>query len=291
VGQWDVTSASPRNVVVTGASTGIGRATTIALDRAGIRVFAGVRRNEDGEALREAASKRVTPLLLDVTDSAAVEVAAKSIATDVGDAGLQGLVNNAGIAVAGVLEFVELDDLRRQFEVNLFGLFSVTRALMPLIRLGGGRIVNVSSNGGYVAAPFLGPYSASKFALEGASDSLRRELRSFGISVSIVEPGSIQTEIWDKGRSESERVQAALPEEGKALYAPAFAAMDRYVDTTAGRAIPASKVANAIEHALTAARPRTRYRVGPDAKLMRFLSSVLPDRWLDAFISKMVGFQ
>jgi NAD(P)-dependent dehydrogenase (short-subunit alcohol dehydrogenase family) len=162
---------------------------------------------------------------------------------------------------------------------------------MPLIRWGRGRIVNVSSNGGYFAAPFLGPYAASKFALEGASDSLRRELRPWSIPVSVVEPGSIQTEIWEKGRSESERVQAALPEEGRALYASAFAAMDAYVDVTAGRAIPASKVADAIEHALTAAKPRTRYRVGADAKLTRLLSSVLPDRWLDAFVAKMVGLK
>jgi len=291
---WDnggMSSPSPRNVVVTGASTGIGRATTIALDRAGFRVFAGVRRAEDGDALREAASDRVTPLLLEVTDPAAVEAAAKTVASEVGDAGLQGLVNNAGIAVAGVLEFAEIDDLRRQFEVNVFGLLAVTRAFMPLVRKGGGRIVNVSSNGGYLAAPFLGPYAASKFAVEGASDSLRRELRAFGIQVSIVEPGSIQTEIWDKGRSESQRVQDALPPEGKTLYAPAFAAMDAYVDVTAGRAIPASKVADAIEHALTAAKPRTRYRVGADAKLTRWISSVLPDRWVDAFISRMVGLK
>ena len=282
-------SATPRAALITGASTGIGRATALRLDGLGFRVFAGVRKTEDGETLRNAASERLEPVLLDVTDAAAIEVAAKTVSEAVGDAGLQGLVNNAGIAVAAVLEFAELDDLRRQLEVNLLGPVAVTRAFMPLLRRGGGRIVNVSSNGGYVASPFLGPYSASKFAIEAISDSMRRELRRSGIEVSVIEPGSIQTEIWDKGRSESKRVQAALPDAGRALYADSFSAMEAYIDTTSGRAIPAEKVAKAIEHALTAKKPRTRYRVGTDAKLMKFLSSVLPDRWLDAFIARMVG--
>ena len=281
--------AGERSALITGASSGIGRATALRLDAAGFRVFAGVRRQADGEALRAAASPGLVPLILDVTDATGVETAAKEVEAEVGAAGLQGLVNNAGIAVAAVLEFVELDDLRRQLEVNVVGAAAVTRAFLPLLRRGGGRVVNVSSNGGYVASPFLGPYAASKFALEALSDSLRRELRTWNLPVSVIEPGSVETPIWEKGRGEAARVRAGLPEEARGLYAPALDRIEAYVAKTANRAIPADAVARAVEHALTAPRPRIRYRVGSDARLTRLLSRLLPDRALDAVLARMTG--
>jgi len=278
-----------RNAVITGTSSGIGRATALRLDAAGFRVFAGVRRQADGEALRGAASPRLVPLVLDVTDAASVEAAAKDVEATVGAVGIQGLVNNAGIAVAAVLEFVDLDDLRRQFEVNVVGAAAVTRAFLPLVRRGGGRLVNVSSDGGYIASPFLGPYAASKFALEALSDALRRELRTWNVPVSVIEPGSIETPIWEKGRGEAARVRAGLPEEARRLYGPALERIEAYFAKAANRAIPADAVARAVEHALTAPRPRIRYRVGSDARLDRLLSRILPDRALDALLARMTG--
>jgi NAD(P)-dependent dehydrogenase (short-subunit alcohol dehydrogenase family) len=278
-----------RSAVITGASTGIGRATALRLDAAGFRVFAGVRRATDGESLRGVASERLVPIRLDVTDAAGIEAAAKSVEAALAGAGIRGLVNNAGIAVGAVLEFVDVEDLRRQLEVNVVGVAAVTRAFLPLVRRGGGRIVNVSSDSGYLAGPFLGPYTASKFALEGMSDCLRRELRAWRIPVSVIQPGSIETPIWDKGRGETERVRSAIPEEGRRLYGQAFDTMQTYVSKASSRAIPADQVARAIEHALTAARPRTRYRVGRDATITRMLTRFLPDRAVDAFVARMTG--
>lgn len=279
-----------RSAVITGASTGIGRATALLLDRQGFRVFAGVRRAEDGERLAAEASERLSPLLVDVTDAAAIGAAAKLVAAEVGTDGLGGLVNNAGIAVGGVQEFLDLDELRRQLEVNVVGVVAVTKAFLPLLRQAHGRVVNVSSNGGYVAAPFMGPYNASKFAVEAISDSLRRELLPWRMQVSVIEPGSIATDIWEKGRGEADRIREGLPEEGAALYRPALDAMRRYVEKTASRAIPAEEVAKAVHHALTAPTPHTRYRVGLDARLTRVLSIWLPDRLLDTFIAFNLGY-
>ncbi|UCE87904.1 MAG: SDR family NAD(P)-dependent oxidoreductase [Deltaproteobacteria bacterium] len=281
--------ADPGSAVITGASTGIGRATALQLDRKGWRVFAGVRTDRDAKSLRAAASDRLTPLSLDVTRAASIEASAKQVAAAVGGAGLRGLVNNAGISCPGAIEFIELDEVRRQLEVNLVGPIAVTQAFLPLIRRASGRIVNVGSMGGFVSNPFLGAYAASKFALEAVTDSLRRELVPWGIEVSIVQPGSIATEIWRKGRSYSDELLARLPEGAAALYRPYIEALRAYVDGAARRAIPPEAVARAIEHALCARRPRTRYRVGIDAQLMRALTRLLPDRLLDALILRVSG--
>ena len=278
-----------RNCLITGASTGIGRAAALRLDRSGLRVFAGVRRPADGDALRADASERMTPVMLDVTDPASIESTLKVVADAVGDGGLGGLVNNAGIGISGAIEFLDLDELRRQLEVNVVGLVAVTQRFLPLIRRARGRVVNIGSMGGYNAAPFLGPYAASKFAVEALTDSLRRELRPWQIEVSIVEPGSIDTEIWGKAWAYADDVRAGLSEEGHALYDASVDRMIDYAKKGATRAIPADAVARAIEHALTARRPRTRYRVGLDAKLVRILTRVLPDRWMDALLMRMIG--
>src|SRR5262245_5535409 len=179
-------------IVITGASSGIGRA--MRLDQLGFHVFAGVRNPADGDALKSKSSERLSPVLLDVTSEDSIARAARSI----GDAPIAGLVNNAGIAVGGPLEMVPIPLWRKQFEVNVIGQVAVTQAFLPLLRVGRGRIVNIGSIAGRSALPFTSPYCSSKFALEGLSDSLRMELRQWGISVSIVEPGSIRTPIWEK---------------------------------------------------------------------------------------------
>ena len=206
--------ATSGTVVITGASTGIGRATTLRLARAGFDVLAGVRREEDGAALR-AEDGRIEPVLVDVTDGGQVA----ALAQRVGGAPLAGLVNNAGIAVAGPLEGVPLDEIRRQYEVNVFGLLAVTQALLEPIRTGRGRIVNVGSIGGRINTPFVGPYSSSKAAVRSLSASLRRELRPWGIQVALVEPGALDTPIWRKGEEGAQATIAALPERVRTLYA------------------------------------------------------------------------
>ncbi len=273
-----------QSVVITGTSTGIGRAAALRLDRGGFRVFAGVRRESDGQALKAEASERLTPILLDVTDATAVEQAAKDVASQVGDAGLWGLVNNAGIGVGGPIEFVDSDEWRRQFEVNVFGPAAVIRSFLPLVRRAKGRIVNVSSGAGKVANPMLGPYCASKFALEALSDALRMEVASQGVDVALVEPGFIETPMLDKGQDSAAEVIEKLPPLGQELYGGAMQDFMRMVDKFRPRAASPDQVAQAIEHALTAGRPRTRYTVGVDAKLLTGLGWLLPDRGLDSVL-------
>ncbi len=278
-----------RSVVITGTSTGIGRATALRLDRAGFDVYAGVRRESDGEALRLEASERLTPLLLDVTDPTSIELAAKRVEAAVAESGLGGLVNNAGIGIGGPLEFVEIQELRRQLEVNLIGPVAVTQAFLPLLRPARGRVVNVSSAAGRVASPFQGPYAASKFALEAFSDSLRLELRSSGVGVVVVEPGFIQTPMIDKSRREMDSAQDALPEQGLHLYGEAIDQLRSRFEGFAARGAAPDKVARAIQRALTAGRPRHRYLVGFDARIFVLLDAVLPGRIRDAVMARMTG--
>ncbi len=218
-------ASSPGAVLITGASTGIGAAAALRLDRAGFRVFAGVRKPADGEALRAQASARLTPIIIDVTDQASIDAAAAEVTQTIGGTGLAGLVNNAGISVAGPIELVPVDDLRRQLEVNVIGQVAVTQAFMPLIRAARGRVVFIGSIGGRMSTPFLGPYSASKFALEAIADAMRVEMRPWRIHVAIVEPGSIKTPFWDKGLSDAEVMERKLTPEGHALYDDAIAAV------------------------------------------------------------------
>ncbi len=278
-------------IVVTGASTGIGRACALQLDRKGFRVFAGVRKPADGEALREHASERLAPLRIDVTDAASIEAAAKTVSAEVGDRGLAGLVNNAGISVNGPLEFVELEDLRWQLEVNVVGQVAVTQAFLPLIRQATGRIVNIGSIGGHNAAPFVGPYAASKFALEAVTEGLRRELRPWGIHVAIVDPGAIQTEIWEKAFSEADRQYERWSDRAKELYGHARESVLEMVRSQARAAIPPERVADAVEHALTASRPRPHYTVGRDAKILRVILALLPKRIVDRIVLKAMGLE
>jgi NAD(P)-dependent dehydrogenase (short-subunit alcohol dehydrogenase family) len=271
--------------VVTGASTGIGRASALRLDRLGWSVFAGVRRDEDAEDLRAAGSERLQPIRLDVTDEDGVGAVAEEVGEKAGD-GLDGLVNNAGIAVPGPLETLALDDFRRQLEVNLTGQLAVTQAMLPLIRAGRGRIVFISSIGGRMASPFLGAYSASKFAIEAVGDTLRQELQPWSIHVSLVEPGSVATPIWGKGEREADEMEDRAPESQLRLYGEKIERFRRTVRKTAERGVDPEKVADRVEHALTSPRPRTRYLVGVDANIQARMRTLLPDRVVDRLVRR-----
>jgi len=282
------TSNTPA-VVITGASSGIGRACTAALDRRGWRVFAGVRREEDARRVAEGLSPRFTPLLLDVTDAAQIEAAAKRVEDEAGEGGLAGLVNNAGVAVFGPLELVDLDDLRRQIEVNVTGQVAVIQRFLPLLRAAKGRIVNIGSITGRVASPYFGPYAISKFALEAISDVLRIELRRWGISVSLVEPGSVATPMWDKAQDPADRFSQAAPPEAQSLYGEDLAAMDKAVERLSRRGMPPERVARAVVHALTARRPRTRYPLGLQTRLALATFPLMQARHCDWFVRKTLG--
>jgi len=278
-----------RTVIITGASTGIGEACALRLDKAGWRVFAGVRKEEDAQRLKSEASDRLTPIMLDVTNQAQIDAAAKTVAGATGAAGLQGLVNNAGITVNGPLEYLTSDDLRKQFEVNVFGQVAVTQAFLPLLRTVRGRIVNMTSIGGLATPPFLGPYCASKHAMEALSDALRQELRPWKMHVAIVEPGNIATPLWEKGMRDADDFEKNLPEEALVHYGKAINAVRKAAVKFGKAAIPPDRVARAVEHALTSGRPRTRYIVGFDATIQRILDDVLPDRLHDAVTARFIG--
>src|SRR5438874_93678 len=234
-----------RSVLVTGASTGCGRACALDLDRRGFRVLAGVRKDADGEALR-AESSRIEPVILDVTDQSSIDAAVKGIGDE-----LYGLVNNAGITVAGPLEYLPVDEIRRQFEVNVFGHLAVTQAFLPAIRNAHGRIVFMSSVGGRVpSAPFLSPYNASKHAIESFGDALRVELAPSGIHVSLIEPGSVATPIWDKSVSAAVALRKGLRREAAERYGAAADKTQKLAEATGRRGIPPEKVAEKVAHAL-----------------------------------------
>jgi NAD(P)-dependent dehydrogenase (short-subunit alcohol dehydrogenase family) len=270
-------SIPPPAFVITGASTGIGNACALELDRRGFRVFAGVRSESAAQELQAQASARLTPVRIDVTDVASIAAAAEIIAQSVGEAGLAGLVNNAGIAVSGPLEIVPIEALRRQLEVNVIGQVAVTQSLLPLLRKARGRVVNMSSISGGVAAPYLGPYSASKFAMEAITDTLRLELRSFGIHVSAVEPGPI------------ERLAQETSPEILSLYEADLAAMRQAMEQSVRTAAPIDLVVRAVVHALTAKRPKTRYFLGWSVWASFKCLKIVPDRLKDWILRKIIG--
>jgi NAD(P)-dependent dehydrogenase (short-subunit alcohol dehydrogenase family) len=280
--------------LITGASTGIGRATALRLARSGWTVLAGVRDAAVGQLLAEepGIAGRLIPLPLDVTDAeqvaqAAARVQELSARDGAPSAGLDALVNNAGIAVGGPLELITPEDMSRQFEVNVLAQVAVTQAMLPALRRARGRIVLVSSIGGRIALAFTAPYAASKHALEALGDALRVELASSQVQVALIEPGSVATPIWDKGRAEAERV--TIPPELHDHYGHVPAAMDKVLEQTGERGIPPEKVAETIERALTAPRMRARYVVGRDARMMLLLRRLLPDRTWDRVARRALG--
>ena len=277
-----------RYVLITGASTGIGAACAIGCAERGMTVFAGVRNFSAGHALQAKAGASIIPVELDVTDGDSIHKAAELVSRQVGEAGLSGLVNNAGIAIGSPLELIPIQQLRRQLEVNVVGQIAVTQSVLPLLRRARGRIVNMGSIAGRGAIPMMGPYSASKHALEALTDALRLELYPWGMDVSIIEPGAINTPIWGKSLQVSMGIESELPLAGRQLYQDTAERIRDSVDRAARRAIPTDAVVQAVLHALTARRPRTRYLVGGDAKLRAMMRRWLPDRVHDWILKKVL---
>jgi NAD(P)-dependent dehydrogenase (short-subunit alcohol dehydrogenase family) len=276
-------------VVITGASSGIGHACALRLDRLGFRVFAGVRNAEDGEALKTRASERLAYVIMDVTDESSLRAAAGTVGAAIAERSLWGLVNNAGIAVACPLEFVPISELRKQLEVNVLGQVAATQAFLPMLRKARGRVVNVGSISGRLAFPLLGPYCASKFALEALTATLRMELRPWGISVSIIEAGGIATPIWSKVLASGDELARRLPPKAEDLYGPVIAAQRKRAIKSSRSSLPPEAAASEVAHALTATRPRTRYVIGQSAWLgeaLRLVPEQLRERLIAAAAAK-----
>jgi len=265
-------------VLVTGASSGIGRETVLLLAGKGFQVFAGVRKVADGAALSRAAGASLTPVIIDVTRPASINSALRAVRKALGPEGSFSLVNNAGIAVAAPLELLSIDDLRRQFEVNVFGQVAVTQAFLPLIRERGGRIVFMGSLFGRISVPLAGPYSAAKFAIEAVADAFAVELHEWGIRVSLLEPGNIDTPIWDKFMAKGMAAGSADARKRQALYKDAEASMHRLAKFFSRSGLTPRRVAEVVHRALTARRPRTRYLVGRDANLLARITPLGTDR-------------
>ena len=277
-----------KSVVVTGASTGIGWGCAKVLIAKGFRVFGSVRKDADAARLSKDLGANFVPVLFDVTDAAAVKAGAEKVAAALGGEPLTGLVNNAGIAVPGPLLHLDIDEFRHQLEVNVTGQLIVTQAFVPLLiaqparKVGPGRIVMISSVGGTNASPFVGAYNASKFALEGLSESLRRELMLFGIDVIIVAPGAVATPIWDKAETVDVERYANTP------FAAALTKVRDYMITSGRKGLKPEKLGRAVWRALTIANPKTRYTVTPD-RMQNFMVNTLPKRMVDRTIAGRLG--
>jgi len=276
-------------ILITGASRGIGRASALLLDKLGYRVFAGVRKEEDGEELKKKSGGNLIPVILEITDENSIKQAVQKISGSLDEQSLFALVNNAGIAVVGPLEFMPVDRIREQFEVNVFGHVAVTQAFLPMLRRGKGRIINISSKEGIISMPFVGPYCASKFALEALSDSLRMELKQWDIPVSIIEPGTIATEIIEKSIVAAEEGIKKLPRHAGELYESCFNKARCASGKIAESAIPVDTVARVVAKAVTDKKPKLRYRVGPDARILAVISRILPGWMLDRLILRQLG--
>lgn len=266
------------SVFITGASTGIGRDAALRMSRRGWVTFGGVRTDADAESLISASDGLITPIRCDVTDADQIAAAADQVLSVTGGS-LTGLVNNAGIARPGPLEILPVEDLREQLDVNVVGQLAVTQAFVDALRNEGGRIVNIGSVSGMYGAPGIGAYAMSKFALEAFTDVLRRELAPWRISVSIIQPGSIETPIWGKTIAAARPLLESVDEGQRASYEPLIAPLVRSAATS--KRTPVSRVSDAIEHALVDRRPRTRYAVGRSARWITILRRLLPDRGLD----------
>jgi NAD(P)-dependent dehydrogenase (short-subunit alcohol dehydrogenase family) len=283
-------SADERTVLVTGASRGLGRDMALRLSREGFRVFAGVRKPEDGARFAADTSGRVVPVLLDVTDARSVSAAAARVGELLGDRGLDALVNNAGVATFAPLEQQPLTELEQVFRINVFGLVALTQALLPQLRRAKGRIVNISSANGKLSMPFMAAYSASKFAVEAISDALRGELQPWGIRVIVVEPGAMATDIRVKGVDAWAQAQGQLPDAERALYAGAVKTLHAAIYAMEAGAGAQGDVSAAVFEALSDVEPRTRYAVGPGMDQLDALVK-LPDVERDRILGGMLGLK
>ncbi|NMN98823.1 SDR family oxidoreductase [Antrihabitans stalactiti] len=279
-------------VLVTGSSSGLGRAAALHLADLGYSVFAGVRTEDAASDLRQAdASGLLRPVILDVTDASSIALAGKQIEEELDGAQFWAVVNNAGISVTMPLECVPIDVLRTQLETNLIGALAVTQRFLPLLRAAKGRIVNVSSGIGRIAPPYLGVYAASQFGKEGLSDSLRRELKPLGVSVSVIQPGAINTAIWDKMRTTADDLLAATPPAVADLYRKGF---EGFLAANAARAAAShtrpEDFARTVASILETEKPKARYQVGLDSHSTAVAFRVLPDRLLDVVIAAGMKF-
>jgi NADP-dependent 3-hydroxy acid dehydrogenase YdfG len=275
-------------ILITGASSGIGRATALLLDSKGYQVFAGVRKIKDGQILQNESKGNITPVSLDVTVSDQINQAVCFVTDHIWPSITSfSLINNAGIGIGGPIEFLPIDDFRRQVEVNLVGLIDVTQSFLPMIRRSKGKIINIGSLNGRIAFPFSGAYVATKFALEGISDTLRLELSPWKIKVILIEPGAIKTSFLDRSFQESNHLKDVLSEKSAVFYEKETAIFERFLKKVLNNAISPEAVAKVIYIALTARRPKTRYAVGLDAKI-GILGKLLPDHILDKLILKAI---
>jgi NAD(P)-dependent dehydrogenase (short-subunit alcohol dehydrogenase family) len=272
------------SILITGASRGIGRASALALARAGHEVIAGVRDDEAGERLAAEAPAGLRTVRLDVTDAESIRAAADAVGGR-----LDVLVNNAGIAVGGIVEAIDIDELRHQLDVNVVGQVAVTQAMLPALREARGRIVFISSVSGRVSAPVMTPYTASKFAIEAIADGLRVELLPWDIDVVLVEPGSVDTDIWRGADAQFNTTVDGMSEEHRRLYAGLLEGSRKFIRATAKRAAPVEKVVKTVVEAATAEKPRTRYVVGADARGQLIMHGLLPDRAFDKIVARMTG--
>jgi NAD(P)-dependent dehydrogenase (short-subunit alcohol dehydrogenase family) len=278
-----------KTALITGASSGIGRASVLQMARAGWHVFAAVRKIEDREKLQAENPASVTPVIMDVTNRSSVFAASEQVSSQLDGRGLDGLANIAGVGIAGPLEYVSPGDLQQIFDINVFGQITVTQAFLPAIRRSRGRIVNITSVGAHIAIPFGGLLNASKAAFGLLSDTLRLELRPFGIHVCTVEPGAIKTPAVDKTLGNVEAAIAKLPPQGAAEYGEMLRNFTRSAYAREMNGSSPEIVAKAVHHALTARRSRVRYRVGKHAQVLSALAEILPDALLDVLRLKMLG--
>lgn len=276
-----------RAVLISGASSGIGRATALLLDQAGYRVFAGYRRDADAESLRSEASDRLTPVRLDVTDSGQIAEAVADVqdSTD-GGRTLSAVVGNAGATVAGPTANISLDDVRAVIEVNLLGHLGLIQACLPMLRRGRGRIVGISSGAANLSLPFLAPYCASKIGVNFVLHALRRELRSHGVRISIVEPGLVDTPIWDRGIRSLDGHEETLEEQARVAMADRFAQARRLSAMAQAHASPPSAVARVVRKAIEARRPRRRYSVGRLSLLARTVP--FHPLWIQDLVTRLI---
>lgn len=277
------------SVLITGTSSGIGKVTAHYLQRLGFRVFATVRNKEDAQVLQAERSEQLVPIIMDVSDQASIIRARDQVSRFVGDEGLSGLVNNAGVGFISPLECIPLDELRWLFEVNVFGLLAVTQSFLPLIRLRKGRIVNLSSTASIFVAPFHGPYSASKLGVNGLTNALRLELRPQGVQVALIVCGSINTPMWEKGKSLSSQVSQDFPVQFMDLYGDHYHRVHDSFFNLGRNGIPPEAVSRSIYHALTARRAKNTYYVGPDAVFYNIADKFLFGKLRDWVISHNIG--
>ena len=276
-------------ILVTGASTGIGETVVRRLDQLGYLVIAGVRQPADAARLRATISPRIQTIELDVTQPEHLERLPGTLAAMTGRRGLDGLVNNAGIAVGGPIEYLPLALVRQQFEVNVFGLLAVTQACLPFLRVARGRIVNIGSIAGISTTPMVTPYCMSKHAVEALTDGLRLELADTGIQVVVVEPGAVKTPIWDKGRSMLADAEGTLPPIALKRYGRRLQLMGKLLQANNLRAVAPDRVADAVVEAIEANPPKTRYLVGADAKIRALIARLLPDWVGDALVRSVLA--